>query len=333
MLAMMLEAPHPVDENPLAPTQVPIPEPGPGQIRVKVGACGVCHTDLHTVEGELDLPLLPITPGHQVVGRVDELGAGCRRFRTGDRVGLAWLYRTCGQCEFCRRGDENLCERAEFTGLHAHGGYAPYTIVDEDFAYRLPEGFGDLEAAPLLCAGIIGYRSYRLSNVRPGRRLGLYGFGAAAHILIQIAVHQGVEVYVFTRGPGHQDLARDLGAAWVGRAEDDPPQKLDSAIIFAPAGALVPEALRVLKPGGTLALGGIYMSPTPPLDYQKHLWHERVIRSVANLTRADGRGLLDLAARIPVRTEVQTYPYLEANRALQDLKHGRVNGAAVLVFD
>jgi propanol-preferring alcohol dehydrogenase len=333
MLAMMLERPRPVEDDPLVPTETPVPEPGLGQIRVKVKVCGVCHTDLHTVEGELDLPRLPIIPGHQVVGRVEALGADCRRFKRGDRVGMAWLHRACGQCEFCRRGDENLCLNIKFTGLHAHGGFAPYTLVDEDFAYSIPEGFTDVEAAPLLCAGIIGFRSFRLSGVKPGQRLGLYGFGAAAHILVQIAVSQGVEVLVFTRGLGHQDLARRLGATWVGRAEDDPPAKLDGAIIFAPAGSLVPEALRVLKPGGTLALGGIYMSPTPPLDYQKHLWHERVIRSVANSTRADGQGLLDAAARIPVRTEVQTYPYLEANQALRDLKHGRINGAAVLVVD
>ncbi len=333
MLAMMLESPRPVEDDPLIPTEIPVPEPGPGQIRVKVNVCGVCHTDLHTVEGELELPRLPIIPGHQVVGRVDKQGPDCRRFQLGDRVGLAWLHWACGKCEFCLRGDENLCPDIKFTGLHAHGGFAPFALVDEDFAYQIPEGFSDVEAAPLMCAGIIGFRSYRLSGVKPGQRLGLYGFGAAAHILVQIAVNQGVEVLVFTRGLGHQDLARKLGATWVGRAEDDPPEKLDGAIIFAPAGSLVPEALRVLKPGGTLALGGIYMSPTPPLDYQKHLWHERVIRSVANSTRADGQGLLDAAARIPVRTEVQTFPYQEANQALQDLKQGRINGAAVLVVD
>ena len=332
MLAMVLDGPKPVDENPLSAKKIPTPEPGPGQVRVKVDVCGVCHTDLHTVEGELDLPLLPLIPGHQVVGRVDKLGAGATRFKEGDRVGLAWLHRTCGICEFCLSGRENLCLEAEFTGQHAHGGYAPYTVVDEAFAYTIPDGFGDIEAAPLLCAGIIGYRSMRLSGIGPGGRLGLYGFGAAAHILIQIAVHRGIEVYVFTRGLNHQELARRLGAMWVGRAEDDCPELLDGAIIFAPAGGLIPEALRALKMGGTVALGGIYMSPTPPLDYQAHLYHEKTLRSVANATRQDGQGLLDLAAEVPVRTEVQTYAYTEANRALQDLKHGRVNGAAVLTF-
>jgi propanol-preferring alcohol dehydrogenase len=294
-----------------------------------VRACGLCHTDLHTVEGDLPLPRLPLIPGHQIVGLVEAVGQGVSRFRTGDRVGVPWLHSTCGACAYCRRGDENLCDDARFTGYHVDGGYAQYTVVSQDFAYPLPPGFSDIEAAPLLCAGVIGFRALRLSQVRPGQRLGLYGFGASAHVVIQVALHWGCQVYVFTRSEEHRRLARQLGAAWVGRAEDEPPGRLDSAIIFAPAGGLVPHALRVLGKGGTLALAGITMSTIPELDYAL-LYHERTVRSVANSTRQDAEDLLRVAAEIPIRTEVQVFPLPEANRALQLLKQGQIRGAGVL---
>lgn len=332
MKAMVLRTPRPVEEAPLSLEDRTRPKPGPGQIRVRVSVCGVCRTDLHLVEGELVPKAYPIIPGHEVVGRVQALGPGCTRFKEGDRVGLAWLHRTCGQCKFCRQGLENLCPEAVFTGFDAPGGFAQETLVDEAFAYPLPPVFSDQEAAPLLCAGIIGYRALRLSGIRPGQTLGLYGFGASAHIAIQVARHWGAEVFIFTRSPGHQDLARTLGAAWVGRAEDDPPARLERAIIFAPAGSLVPQALRVLDKGGLLVLAGIYMSPVPNLDYKKHLYFEKTIRSVTASTRADGQGLLAAAAEIPIRTETTPYGLDQANQALQDLKTGAINGAAVLVL-
>lgn len=333
MKAMLLEFPAPVAEGPLKLVDLPPGAPGRGEIVLQVSHCGVCHTDLHTVEGELPLERLPVIPGHQVVGRVVELGPGCHRFRPGDRVGLAWLFKACGQCRFCRRGRENLCEAAEFTGLHRDGGYAEQVVAAEDFVYPLPAELPGEQIAPLLCAGIIGYRALRLSDLQPGGRLGLYGFGASAHLAIQMARYWGCEVYVFTRSPGHQKLARELGAVWVGQAQDTPPVKLDAAIIFAPAGNLVPEALRVLDRGGTLALAGIHMSPVPSLDYQKHLYFERTVRSVTASTREDGRELLALAARIPIKTQVQVFPLAEANRALQLLKQGQINGAAVLSLE
>jgi len=330
MKAMLLEFPAPVLENPLRLTELPAPVPGPGQILLKVDYCGICHTDLHTVEGELPLTQLPLIPGHQVVGRVVDRGPGAARYRTGDRVGLAWLYHTCGQCRFCRQGRENLCEQARFTGLHHDGGYGELLTAHEDFAYPLPAGFPDQAAAPLLCAGIIGYRALRLSGIQPGGRLGLYGFGASAHIAIQIARYWGCEILVFTRGPGHQELARQLGASWVGQAQDQPPGKLDSAIIFAPAGILVPQALKHLDRGGTLALAGIYMTAIPKLDYDQDLYYEKTLRSVTASTREDGRELLELAARIPILPQVTTFPLEEANRALQLLKAGQIDGAGVL---
>ncbi|NOZ30075.1 MAG: zinc-dependent alcohol dehydrogenase family protein [Chloroflexi bacterium] len=329
MLAARLHQAQPIETHPLVLEEVPDPTPGPGQIRLRVRACGLCHTDLHTVEGELRLPRLPIIPGHQIVGIVDQVGPGVTRFQPGDRAGVPWLNHTCGECEYCRRGQENLCERAQFTGLHVDGGYAQYTVVDENFAYPLPEGYDDLQVAPLLCAGIIGYRALRLSEIRPGERLGLYGFGASAHIVIQIAIHWGCEVYVFTRSEEHRQLARELGAAWVGRAEDTPPQQVDSSIIFAPAGPLVPEALRVLRKGGTLALAGIYMTPIPEMDYGLLYW-EKTIRSVANSTREDAEGLLEIAPKVPIRTEVETYPLDQINQALERMKRSEIRGAAVL---
>ncbi len=330
MRAMVLERAALAEENPLRAMEQAVPRPGPGEIRVRVRACGVCHTDLHTVEGDLPLPRLPLVPGHQIVGVVDSLGAGVRQFREGDRVGIPWLYSTCGACEYCRNGLENLCESARFTGYHVDGGYAEAAVVAEAFAYPLPEKFSDLEAAPLLCAGIVGYRSLRLSNLRPGERLGLFGFGASAHIVIQLARHMGCEVYVFTRAESHRQLAKQLGAAWVGASEDQPPGRLDSGIIFAPAGRLVLDALRVLRKGGTLALAGITMSPVPQIDYDSLLYHERTIRSVANSTREDARNFLRLAAEIPVRTEIETFRLEDANQALQALKHSKIHGAGVL---
>ena len=333
MKAMLLEFPAPVLENPLHLVDLPSPVPGPGQVLIRVSHCGVCHTDLHVVEGELPLERLPLIPGHQVVGRVEELGPGVQGLETGDRVGLAWLYHTCGACRFCREGRENLCEEAQFTGLHQDGGYAELTVAYADFVYPLPEGFPDPLAAPLLCAGIIGYRALRLSGIQPGGRLGLFGFGASAHIAIQVARYWGCEVLVFTRSLGPQELARQLGAAWAGQAQDTPPGKLDSAIIFAPAGNLVPPALKLLNRGGTLALAGIYMSPIPKLDYDQDLYYEKTVRSVTASTRQDGRELLDLAARIPLRPQVQVFPLEEANRALQLLKEGQIDGAGVLAVN
>ena len=329
MRAMVLNEPRPVGEHPLVEEDVPIPEPGPGEIRIRVHACGVCHTDLHTVEGDLSLPKLPVVPGHQIVGIVDLTGPDAERFAVGDRVGVPWLHSACGTCDYCERDSENLCDEARFTGLHANGGYAEYTIAPAEFSYALPADFADLQAAPLLCAGIIGRRALRLSDIEPGGRLGLYGFGASAHVTIQIALHWGCEVYVFTRSEDHRRHAEELGAAWTGRAEDSPPGPLDSAIIFAPAGGLVPESLRVLRKGGTLALAGIHMSPIPQMEYGL-LYGERTIRSVANSTRQDAEELLQLAAEIPIRTDIETFPLSEANHVLERLKGADIRGAAVL---
>ncbi len=320
MKACLLRTPTPVEANPLEYTEIATPQPGPGEVLVRVRACGVCRTDLHVVEGELPQRKSPVIPGHQVVGEVGGSGA---------RVGIPWLHRTCGVCEYCRAGKENLCERAQFTGWTVDGGYAEYIVAPEAFVYSIPDGFPDLDAAPLLCAGIIGFRSLRLSGIQPGGRLGLYGFGAAAHVAIQVARHWGVEVYAISRDQGHQQLALDLGAVWAGPATAELPARMDASVIFAPAGELVPVALKALKKGGTLALGGIHMSTIPPLDYQL-LYHERIVRSVANNTRQDGLDFLRLAAQIPIRTRVHVFPLSEANQALNALKHDAVNGAAVL---
>lgn len=328
---MVLHQPRLAEERPLELLEVPEPTPGPGEIRLRVRACGVCHTDLHTVEGDLRLPKLPLIPGHEIVGEIDGLGEGVAGFGIGERVGVPWLYSACGECDFCRRGLENLCPNARFTGLHVDGGYAQYAIVPKEFAYPLPEGFSDERAAPLLCAGIVGYRAFSLSGATSGERVGLYGFGASAHLVIQVALHLGCEIYVFTRQKEHQRLAWELGAAWVGEAQDEPPHKLERAIIFAPAGWIVPEALRVLQPGGTVVLAGIHMSPIPKLAYEL-LYQERVVRSVANMTRQDAREFLNLAADIPIKTEVETFPLALANEALLGLKRSEIRGAAVLAI-
>jgi propanol-preferring alcohol dehydrogenase len=330
MRAMVLDQPRPAEEDPLELRDVPAPDPGPGEIRIRVRACAICRTDLHIAEGDLELKKSPLVPGHQIVGVVDAVGSDVKTLREGDRVGVAWVHSTCGECHYCRKNLENLCDRARFTGWDVDGGYADFAIAPESFAYPLPKDFVDLQAAPLLCAGIVGYRSFRLSNAKRGDRVGLYGFGASAHIILQVARHVGCEVNVFTRTEGHQELARQLGAAWVGRAEETPPEKLDAAVIFAPVGALVLEALRVLRKGGTVSLADITMSPIPEIDYDRLLYHERVIRSVANATRADAREFLRLAAEIPVRTEITTFRLEEANQALQALKHSAIRGAGVL---
>ncbi len=329
MKAMVLREPKPAEENPLVMEDWDLPEPGPGQVRLQVQVCGVCHTDLHLVEGEIALPKLPVVPGHQIVGLVDALGPGVDRVALGDRLGVPWLYSTCGRCDFCRRGLENLCDEARFTGQHADGGFAEYMVVPADFAYPIPAGFPDEQAAPLLCAGIIGYRSLKLSEIKPGGRLGLYGFGASAHVTIQVARHWGCEVYVFTRSAEHQRHALELGAAWVGQAQDTPPHRLDGAITFAPVGWLIPEALRVLRKGGTLAINAIHLSPIPELPYSL-LYGERTVRSVTNATRRDAAEFLQLAAEIPIHTDVELYPLAEANAVLQRLKRREVQGAAVL---
>ena len=329
MRAMVLQHPGLVDSAPLAVKEILTPDPGPREIRVHIGCCGLCHTDLHTVEGELKLPRLPLVPGHQIVGVVDAVGAGASKFKAGDRVGIPWLHSTCGKCKFCLSGLENLCEFAQFTGLHVNGGYAETTVIGEDYAYEIPPVFSDEGAAPLLCAGIIGYRSFRLSGARKGDRLGLFGFGASAHLVLQFAQYLGCEVYVFTRAQTHRDLATKLGAAWVGAAEDGPPVQLDAGIIFAPAGSLVPHALRALRKGGTLALAGITMSAIPQLDYSL-LYQERTVRSVANSTRQDAREFLELAAEIPLQSEVQVFNLENANQALLALKRSEIRGAGVL---
>lgn len=329
MKAMVLATPGAIDQNPLSAATMPAPIPAPGEVRLQVAVCGVCHTDLHLVEGEIETPKLPVIPGHQIVGRVDALGEGADRFSIGDRVGVPWLYETCGQCEYCRRGEENLCERARFTGQHVDGGFAECMVVPAGFAYRIPDGISDRQAAPLLCAGVIGYRALRLSKIQAGGRLGLYGFGASAHIAIQVARHWGCDVYVFTRSKEHRRHALELGAAWVGRATDTPPTLLDSAITFAPAGWLVPEALRVLRKGGTLAINAIYMSVIPEMPYRL-IYGERSVCSVANSTRRDADELLHLAADIPIHTETELYSLSEANAVLQRLKRSEIRGAAVL---
>ncbi len=330
MKAMLLKTTHPIEETPLVMAEVKKPTPGSQEVRLKILTCGICHTDLHIVEGELPYKKMPIIPGHQIVGVVESVGRKVTRFSAGDKVGVAWLNSTCGKCEFCLKGKENLCEKARFTGYDVDGGYAEYVVVSKDFAYPIPKGFSDLEAAPLLCAGVIGFRALRLSEIEKGGRLGLFGFGASAHIVIQIAKYWDCQVFVFTRSEEHRKLATELGAVWTGGAEDIPPAKLQSAIIFAPAGKVVLDALRVLEKGGTLALAGIYMTPVPEMDYQEHLYYERTVRSVANSTRKDAEELLKLAAVIPIHTQVQEFALEEANRALLLLKQGKIQGAGVL---
>ncbi len=328
MLAMVLERPG----EPLRLMEVPIPEPGTGQIRVKVRACGVCRTDLHIVDGELPDPRLPLIPGHEIVGVVDKLGEGVDGFGVGDRVGIPWLGWTDGTCPYCRSGRENLCDNARFTGYTLNGGYAEYTVADHRYCFPIPADYPDAQAAPLLCAGLIGYRSYRMAE--DARKLGLYGFGASAHIIAQVAIYEGRAVYAFTR-PGDisgQEFARSLGAVWAGGSDESPPEKLDAAIIFAPVGALVPRALRETVKGGKVVCAGIHMSDIPSFPYSI-LWEERSVRSVANLTRRDGEDLLAIAPKVPVRTTIQEYPLTRAIEALSDLREGKMVGAAVLMVE
>ncbi len=332
MNACVLRAPAPVESNPLQWTQVPTPQPGRDQLLIKVRACGVCRTDLHVVEGELTPRKSPVIPGHQVVGIVEKAGPDASHFKSGDRVGVAWLHHTDGTCEFCVSGRENLCDHPEFTGYTVDGGYAEYIVAPDAFVYAIPEGFPDLHAAPLLCAGIIGFRCLRLSGVTKGARLGLSGFGAAAHVAIQVARHWGVDVYAFSREPRHAQLAAELGAVWTGGSFDQPPQKLDSVIIFAPAGELIPAALKTLKKGGSVVAGGIHMSPIPQFSYDD-LYQERLIRSIANNTRQDGIDFLKIAAGIPIHTQTTLFKMQDANAALNALKHDAISGAAVLQIE
>jgi propanol-preferring alcohol dehydrogenase len=336
MKAWILRRPAPVTELPLATVELTVPTPSEDELLLRVSACGICRTDLHVVEGELPVRRSPLIPGHQIVGSVTAFGARVEGFAIGDRVGVAWLNRTCGICEFCRTARENLCEQAMFTGWSVDGGYAQYAVAAAAFTYHLPENFDDIQAAPLLCAGIIGYRCLRLTGLRQkdwkGAQLGIYGFGAAGHVCIQLARARGAEVFVCSRDrERHQALARELGATWVGDAMDEPPVKLDAAIIFAPAGELVPVALKAIRSGGTVVLGGIHMSPIPSFDYSL-IYGERVVRSVANNTREDGRQFLEEAARIPVRTHTETFSFNQANEALVALKNDSIRGAGVLVM-
>lgn len=332
MKAMLLDRPG----RPLRLAELPRPDPGPGHVRLRVGACAVCRTDLHVVDGELADPILPLVPGHEIVGVVEARGEGAHRFPLGTRVGVPWLGWTCGTCARCRAGAENLCERARFTGYTLNGGYAEYAVADERYCFALPGAYDDVHAAPLLCAGLIGHRAYRMAVERPfggdATTLGLYGFGAAAHLVAQVAVSEGRRVFAFTR-PGDAPAAvhaRTLGAAWAGGSDETPPSPLDAAILFAPVGALVPAALAVVRPGGVVVCAGIHMSDIPSFPYAR-IWQERVVRSVANLTRADGDAFLALAARVPLRVDATVFPLHAANEVLAALREGRVQGAAVLL--
>jgi len=329
MRAMVLTAAG----EPLRLQEVPVPAPGTGQVLIKVQACGVCRTDLHIVDGELPRPKLPLIPGHEIVGTVVETGKTGDQFRVGDRIGVAWLGYTCGRCRYCLKGQENLCDNALFTGYTLDGGYAEYTVADQRYCFHLPESYSDAEAAPLLCAGLIGYRSYRMAGENV-ERLGIYGFGAAAHIIAQVAIYQGKKVYAFTRTGDieSQTFARRLGAVWASASDEMPPEELDAAIIFAPVGTLVPAALAAIAKGGTVVCGGIHMSDIPSFPYSL-LWGERVVRSVANLTRRDGEELLAIVPKVPVKTAVVPFPLAEANEALSHLRRGQIEGAAVLVMD
>jgi len=328
MHAMRLEGPG----QPLQLQEVPVPQPGPGQVLLKVRACGVCRTDLHILDGELKEPKLPLIPGHQIVGQVVQAGKGADRFRLGQRVGVPWLGYTDGTCRYCQRGQENLCDNPRFTGYTLDGGFAEYTVSDQRYCFSLPETYSDIDVAPLLCAGLIGYRTYRLAGENI-ERLGIYGFGAAAHIICQVAVHQGKKVFAFT-SPGDtaaQNFALRLGAIWAGDSSQPPPELLDAALIFAPVGPLVVAALKAVVKGGVVVSGGIHMSDIPAFPYSL-LWEERVIRSVANLTRQDGEEFLSIAPRVPVKTEVQVFPLERANEALERLRQGQLQGAAVLTI-
>ncbi len=329
MRAQRLARSGPIDQYPLRREDLPVPEPGAGEVLLRVLACAVCHTDLHVVEGELSAPRLPLTPGHQVVGEVVGTGQGVA-LTAGTRVGVPWLGWACGECDFCRRGEENLCRSARFTGFHRDGGFAEHLVAAADFVLALPEGLADEAAAPLLCAGVIGFRSLRRAELAPGETLGLIGFGASAHLALPVARSWGCRVFVFTRTEAHRRLALRLGAAWAGGIEDEAPAELDRAVLFAPSGDLVPPILRRLRPGGTLAINAIHLSPIPPIPYEI-LYGERTVRSVANATRQDGRDFLRLAAELDLRPTFSVYPLEDANRALADLRHSRLEGAAVLL--
>ncbi len=329
MKAQVLSEQASIDKHPLNLLEVDEPQIGPKDLLIKVKACGVCHTDLHIVEGDIPLHKRPIVPGHQIVGIVEKVGEAVSRFSPGDRVGVPWLNWACGECEYCRRGHENLCVNGKFTGWDVDGGYAEYQVTSEDFAYQLPEGYSDLEVAPLLCAGVVGYRALKLAKADNAERVGLYGFGASAHIAIQVLRYWGARVFVFTRSKEHQELAMELGAEWAGTADDDPGVLMQSSIIYAPAGDIIPQALRVLDKGGVLSLAGIYMTPIPQLDYEL-LRGEKVIVNVTNATRQDAVELLDLAPKVPIRTEIEVHPLEEANDVLLRLKESKVNGSAVL---
>lgn len=334
MRAWAVKTPGPIDTHPLVQIERTLPVPGPGQLRLRVVACGVCRTDLHLAEGDLSPHRPLVVPGHEIVGVVDELGEGASTLRIGERVGAAWLARTCGACRFCLADQENLCLHPSFTGWDIDGGYATYVVVHEDFVYRLPAGFDDVEVAPLLCAGIIGFRALRRTRLPQGGRLGIYGFGGSAHLTAQIAIAEGAQVHVMTRSAESRRLAKALGAASVGDTGDPPPEPLDGAILFAPVGEIVPIALAALDRGGVLAVAGIYLSDIPTLNYERHLFQERALCSVTANTRRDGREFLEIAEKIGVRSTVHPYPFSEANRALNDLAHDRFSGAAVLVdFD
>ncbi len=332
MRAHVLERQAPAEEHPLVLRDLPTPEPGEQELLLRVEACAVCRTDLHIVEGDLKLHKQPIVPGHQVVGVVEKIGAGVRGWQRGDRAGIAWLRFTCQTCKYCQRGQENLCPNARFTGWDADGGFAEYATVPADFAYRIPAKLSPEQAAPLLCAGVIGYRALRRADVRPGSTVLLIGFGSSAHIVMQILQYWGCEVFVFSRQPHHRQLALQMGAAWVGQVGEHPPHPADHAILFAPAGRLVPPIMAELDRGGILSIAGIYMSPVPELDYQTHLYYEKEVRSVTANTREDGRELMELAARIPIRPRITTYPFDQANQALEDLKRDRLQGTAVLLL-
>jgi propanol-preferring alcohol dehydrogenase len=330
MKAMVLKEVLPIEKEPLEMVNLPDPVPGPKEILVKVSACGICHTELDEIEGRIQARL-PIVLGHEIVGRVDRLGPESKKFNLGDRVGIAWIHSSCGKCFFCQKGNENLCQEFKATGCHVNGGYAQYTLVSEDFAYLIPMQFSDSEAGPLLCAGAIGYRDLKISGIKSGQTLGLFGFGASAHIVIQVAKYWGYKVFVFTRSEAHRNLAKKLGASWTGEPEDEPPQKIHCAIDFTPVGETVPNALRVLEKGGRLVIAVIRKrNPIPPLDYTQLLWDEKEIKSVANITREDVQDFLPLATKIPIVPEVQEFELRDANKALFLLKQGKVQGAGVL---
>lgn len=331
MKAMVLEKQSDITLNPLRLVDRKIPAPSGDEVLIKVNTCGLCHTDLHVVEGELELKRIPIIPGHQIVGRIEAIGEMVEKWRVGDRIGAGWLYSTCGNCKYCKKGLENLCENSEFTGYSRDGGYAEYVIIKSDFAFKIPDTIPDVEASPLLCAGIIGFRSFKLSDIKEGENLGLFGFGASAHIVLQIAGYYNCRVFVFTRSDEHKNLAINMGALWTGSADDKPPAELDSAIIFAPVGSLYIKALEKLRSGGTAVSANIHMSDIPQFPYGL-LYYEKTMKSVANFTKSDGEEFLKLSETIPIRTKTEVFKLSEANKALNLLKKGQITGAGVLII-